>query len=249
MNFASLPAFAVAAVCAGLSVVAGTASAQSVPIPNNSFESPTVTFEQQASPFVDDWTNTGPVLSGGVNLNAGIFPNSPEGQPGHIDNPDGNQIAYIGTQTGNELSQVLTSTYQAGKAYALKVAVAKSLFFPPAPSTANPTGLDNLRLELFYVDGSNVRQPVTLLDIPNDIANGLRDDHLKDFVTTSPILAAADPAVGKSIGVLLTTVGDAGGFFDMDNVTVTAGVPEPATLGGLSLVGGLFALRRRRRIA
>ena len=127
------------------------------------------------------------------------------------------------------------------------VAVAKSLFFPPAPSTANPTGLDALRLELFYVDASSVRHPVALLDVPNNAANGLRDDHLIDFTAASPILGLADAAVGKQVQVLVTTVGEAGGFFDIDNVRVSAAVPEPVGLAGVVLGTMVVGARRRRR--
>src|SRR3954466_13366231 len=73
--------------------------------------------------------------------------------------------------------------------------------------------------------------PVALLDVTNSAANGLRDDHLIDFTAASPMLALADAAVAKEVQVLVTTVGDAGGFFDIDNVRVSAAVPEPAGLG------------------
>lgn len=233
---------------------AGVVNAQSLTVRNPSFESPTVTFEEQARPGADEWTTNGPVLQGGINPNTGIFPNSPQGQPGHIDNVDQNQVAYIGTQSGNEFAQALwadqgktiPTTYEAGKAYSLVVAVAKSLFFPPAPSTANPTGLDALRLELFYLDASSVRQPVALLDVANNAASGLRDDHLIDFTAGSPLLALADAAVGKQVQVLVTTVGEAGGFFDFDNVRVSAAtsVPEPAGLGAWVLAMAVVGRRR-----
>jgi hypothetical protein len=231
----------------GLAGTAASAGAQSLTVVNPSFESPPVSFEEQARPGADGWQTTGPVLlEGGVNPNAGIFPNSPPGQMGHIDNVDQNQVAFIGTQGGNEFAQLLSATYEAGKSYTLRVAVAKSLFFPPAPSAANPLGLDALRLELFYLDAGNVRHAVTVRDVANSAANGLRDDHLIDFETNSGVLGLGDAAVGKAVGVLITTVGEAGGFFDFDNVRLAAAVPEPGVVG-VVLAGMLAGGRRGRR--
>jgi hypothetical protein len=237
-----------AVVTAGLVAVSATLAASAAPVTvlNHSFESPTVTLAQVASPFVDNWVTDGPSKqefppgSGFfVNVGTGIFPNTPAVNPDHIDNVDGNQAAFIATQTGNEFTQVLGQNFAAGQAYTLTTAVAHSFGSPPAAT-------DEVRLALYYVGADNQRHIVLQRDVFNDVATGLSANHFNDFSGTSPVLAAGDPAVGQPIGVLLTTIGDVGGFFDLDNVRVDA-VPEPAVLSVIGLGAmGLLARRGRR---
>jgi hypothetical protein len=63
-----------------------------------------------------------------------------------------------------------------------------------------------------------------------------------------PALAANDPAIGRAIGVSILSSSPAanpGGFFDLDNVRVTA-VPEPGTLALFGAGAGAILVRRRR---
>src|SRR5690242_8996924 len=148
---------AVGLVVVTLGIAAGAAP---VTVQNHSFESPTVTLAQVASPFVDNWTTDGPAKqefppgSGFfVNVGTGIFPNTLPASPDHIDNMDGNQAAFIATQTGNEFTQVLGTNFAAGQAYTLTSGVAHSFGSPPAPT-------DEVRLALYYVGADNQRHIV-----------------------------------------------------------------------------------------
>ena len=233
-----------ASAAMGLLAAAGPVLAAPVSVANYSFESPQVPPAQIASPLVQDWNTPGPTLTEVfpgvfVNANCVIFPNTPAGNPDSIDNVDGNQVAAIGTQSGNEFNQTLAATFAANTKYALTAGVARSL-------TRVPAATDRLRLVLFYLDAASQRQEVAAADIFNDAAAGISATHLKDFAANSITLAAGSPAVGKPIGVLITTAGATGGFFDFDNVRVTA-VPEPATAGALALGAGLLTASRRRR--
>lgn len=232
----------------GMLAVAAPVHAALLPLSNGSFESPTTVF---ATPGATDWLTDGPVHDPqfGFNPYTGVFVNTDAAAPDHISNLDQSQAAYIGTQTGNFFSQSLTTagpgnttipvTVQGGQHYTLSVGVARSLTSPPAET-------DLLRIALFWIDDAQQQHNFASTDIPNSTANALSPNLLKYFTAESD-LAAGDPAVGHQIGVLLTTVGDVGGFFDMDNVTLSAvAIPEPASIGFLA-AGGLLALRRRRR--
>jgi hypothetical protein len=64
-----------------------------------------------------------------------------------------------------------------------------------------------------------------------------------------PALAANDPALGRAIGVSILSSSPAanpGGFFDLDNVRVTA-VPEPGCVALGGIAAGALMTRRRQR--
>jgi hypothetical protein len=220
----------------------------SIPVANHSFENPPVTPAQVASPFVVDWATYGttmmeypPGSNIFVNASTGVFPNTDPGEVDHIDNLDGNQAAFLAAETGNEFTQALNASFEAGNSYSLTVAVGHSYGQPPATNAY-------VRLGLFYLDAGNERQLVTWTDVIDDAATGLSANHLADFSAPfSSFLAADHPAVGKPIHVLLTSFGPEGGFFDLDDVRVTS-VPEPASCGMLlALIMGASVVRRRVR--
>jgi len=245
-----------AAVGAGLA----TLSAQSIPVPNGSFELQS----GEGLPFntninIDSWQkNPRPPFFPEEGINnffwiqtAGAFVDS---------NPYGNragaQAAYIlsfptagifqdyDTLDWNDAapSHDFNATYQAGLSYALTVGVnGKGM---PEDAT--------LQLSLYYRDAANI--PVTLgfttvtykaADFPaNPPLN------LTDFTVTVPTVLAGDAWAGKNIGIRIeSTFGDGNGYWDLDNVRLEA-VPEPETVALLSLgLGGWLLLRARARRA
>jgi hypothetical protein len=230
------------ALCLGASV-----QAQVLPVANGSFELPDAS-GVQATPFVAGWTTDGPVhieVIPGVFVPAYtvVFRNTAVGAADHFTNAVDAQLASIGTETGNEFVQfVAGASFQAGKNYSIAIGVGVSYNLPPNSTT------DKLRIALFYVDGGQ-RHLVASDEILNDTGHGLSPTELKYFTAESGVLAADDPAVGKALGVLLTTEGTRdsldpyGRWFVMDNVTVA--VPEPGSLALLG-VGMMAALLRRR---
>jgi hypothetical protein len=215
------------------------AGAQTLPVANGSFESPVTTF---ATPGATGWNTDGPYHDPqyGFNPYTGIFLNTAVGQPDNISNALDNQLVYIGTQTGNEFTQLIPNTnFQAGEQYTLNVGVARSYTSPPAAT-------DLLRIALYYMGTDNQRHLVGSTDILNNGSSGLSANLLKYFTASTPVFGSSDPAVGNQVGVLLTTVGAVGGYFDLDNVTVTA-VPEPGSLTVFSLIALTGLARRRNR--
>ncbi|MEI8197338.1 MAG: PEP-CTERM sorting domain-containing protein, partial [Phycisphaerae bacterium] len=170
--------------------------------------------------------------------NVGVFYNSPVPNPDHITNADLNQLAFLGSETGNGLSQTLAAVYQTGHTYKLTVAVCGSYY--------RPLGADNsLELVFRYLDtGSN------LVDIPLAVQSvagfGIADTVLTDYAVSLPAVQSTAAWAGRPIDIELRAVGSAGGFWDLDNVRVVE-TPEPATLALLMPVGLLLMRRRRGR--
>lgn len=223
------------------------AVAAPISVPNFSFETPVVPTGVPAAPLTnpatDKWSTFDPTpldVGGGFFLNAddGVFPNEPVGEPDSFTNHHGNQLAYIGTEGGNAFFQLLTDTYASGQEYSLTVGVGRSFGSPPSAN-------DALRMVLYYLDNGGNRQEISSVSATHTPGAPLSPTLLQDFTTTTPTLTAGHPAIGKQIGILLTTTGTVGGFFDMDNVRLNA-VPEPGSVLTISAVAGLLALRRRK---
>jgi len=187
-----------------------------IPIENASFEAPAIDPNGfPAVPFVDNWTEIDiDTLS---SSNTGVFGNTPAGNPDHIVNADGNQLAFLGSQTGNALEQDLTDTYKSGCDYRLTVAVGVSSQFPP--SSIEP--VDAIEMALFYRDGNDV------VDIVSRTveATGLSSTQLLDFSLHLPTVQSGDAWAGKAIGVALRAAGMPGGFWDLDNVRLIESLP------------------------
>jgi hypothetical protein len=218
-------------------VVASPAFA--VTVANPSFESPVVPAGGfPALPFVDNWTQEGAFQT------TGVFPNSAPGSPDHISNMTGSQAAFISASPGVGLSQILSDTYAVGSSYDMTVGVAISFMFPPYTNPA----IDQLQLSFFYMNGAT---PVTLGTPTLLGASGLSPNAFADFTASLPVVTAGDAWANQPIGIAIRSIhptADAPiGYWDVDNVRVTAtAVPEPASLGVLML-GGAALLRRRRR--
>jgi hypothetical protein len=140
--------------------------------------------------------------------NTGIFRNPPPDSPNgdHIVNADGNQLAFLGSQSGNGFLQYLNAAYQTGKSYRLSVEVCPSVMFPPSPN-------NQLILSLCYINDANSvdiqTSPVPSMELTINV--------LKTFSVTMPV-QSGDAWVGKNIGIAIRADGVPGGYWDIDNV-------------------------------
>ncbi|MBC8470781.1 MAG: hypothetical protein H8D56_15015 [Planctomycetes bacterium] len=208
-------------ICLILLVLLGSWAAEpvrsaSIHIENASFEDPVVDPNGfPALPFVDQWTEID--LDSLSSSNTGVFGNTPAGNPDHIVNADGNQLAFLGSESGNALEQDLADTYKSGRDYRLTVAVGISSLFPP--SSIEP--VDSLELALFYRDGNDV------VDIVSKTveATGLSSTQLTDFSLHLPKVKSGDAWADKAIGIALRSAGMPGGFWDLDNVRLNESLP------------------------
>jgi len=188
----------------------------SIPIENASFEFPVI--DPLLNPFgadpnIDNWTEIDIDTLG--SQNTGVFINTEPnninyfGDHDHIFNADGRQMAFLGSQAGNAFEQDLSATYNIGCDYQLTVAFGTSFMFPP--STEEP--IDYLELALYYRDGNEPVDIVSLL-IPAMDPN----QWLKDFSLSLLSVSADDPWADKKIGIAIRSAGQAGGFWDLDNI-------------------------------
>ncbi len=202
-------------VIAGLWAVAPVRSAP-IPIENASFEAPVVDPNGfPAVPYVNLWTEID--LDTVSSTNTGVFANTPAGAPDHVVNADGNQLAFLGSQTSNALEQDLAATYKVGCDYQLTVAVGVSGLFPP--SSAEP--VDAFELVLYYRDAN---EPVNIVRQAVE-ATGLSVTQLTDVSLYLPTVQPGDAWVGMAIGVALRAVGMPGGFWDLDHVRLLESPP------------------------
>lgn len=226
------------------------AQTSSIPLNNGSFESPTWTGPLPVDIRLDGWTKTpapawfvpqGPLQS--WEQLSGVFPNPPEGQAGRIPNATGSQAAYLLTLPLAGFSQVLPATFEPGVAYELTVGVRGG---------GNIVEGTPLMISLFYLDASFQPVPVGSATLAYNAGWGAAWPALTDVTAATGMVASGDPAAGRNIGVGVLSVGGQGeGYWDLDNVRVTATVvPEPGATGMLALgglVGGAWMLARRRR--
>jgi hypothetical protein len=155
----------------------------SISIENASFESPVVDPNGfGAVPMVDGWTEVD--IDTLFSANTGVFANTDTNSFDHIVNADSNQLAFLGSQTGNALEQDLMAEYNVGCEYKLTVAVGVSGRFPP--SAVEP--VDTLELVLYYRDANDV------VDIAFQTveATGQSSIQLQDFSLELPTVQAGD---------------------------------------------------------
>jgi len=189
----------------------------SIPIENASFEFPVVDPEGfGAVPLVDGWTEID--IDALYSTNTGVFANTDANSFDHIVNADGSQLAFLGSQQGNALEQDLADIYRAGCAYRLTVGVSVSSRFPP--SAVEP--VDALELVFYYLDANDV------VDIAHQTidAAGQSSTQLEDFSLELSMVQADDAWSGKSIGIAVRAAGQAGGFWDLDNVRLVELTPD-----------------------
>ena len=215
------------------------AAREFVQVPNFSFENPTVPAEVPASPTFNNWQKfpkpdywDETTMGAWANL-TGIFPNPAEGQPGHIDNVDRNQAAYLFATPGNGFYQDLNTRYEIDSTYTLAANFVGSSQIPPTTGTP-------LVMALYYRDANSNMVVVASRSIPFTAENFPNATQMVEFSTTSRTVSSLAPWLGKNIGVYFASAAGAensGGVWDIDNVriTVDAGVTVSATLAGTNL--------------
>ncbi len=212
-------------------------------VPNHSFELPPTDF---ASPVLASWQKTpkpdwypeNPETPERHWINqTGAFKNTPVGDAAHKDNIDGNQALFLVSvptvgifqdyDSVDILNPVPTHAFDAkfevGRAPRLTVGVIGGGGGMPLGAT--------MMMALYYRDAAGQQVPVASTTIAHSTEAFPNLTHFVDFTAEAPVVAAADPWAGKSIGILLvsTTAQDKiGGYWDLDNVRLTF-VEEPAS--------------------
>ena len=197
-------------------------------VPNYSFEEPKTPF---AGPEMDAWQKSPmpfwfPPTSSWDQV-MGQFLNPPAGSPGHIDNVEGNQAAFIfalpdayifqdfnsvgGTNTTP--SHDFNAKFEVGRSYALTVGV-----------LGGGGGMSNgvtFELSLYYRDASSNMVTVAATTITNSAELFPTNTHLTDFQVLLPTVRTGQPWAGKNIGIKLASQANflnQGGYWDIDNV-------------------------------
>ena len=229
----------VAITVLGTLSTAGLSATQTITVPNGSFESPAVLFTVNIN--IDSWqksaqpswyTDTNTYLWSQL---TGEFKNTATNAPDHIDNCDGNQAIWMFVVPDVALFQdydtidyrstvpthEFNALYEPGKAYHLTVGVMGGV---------TNYGLQDgvtLELSLYYRDAASNAVTVAATIVTNDNENLFTNHtHLLDFHTDTLPVRAGDAWAGQHIGIALrSTITDTnmeGGYWDLDNVRLTA---------------------------
>jgi len=205
-------------------------------IPNASFETPDVSF---AAPDMDAWQKSPPPLWYPTNSPfpweqlMGQFANTPVGSSNYIENMDGNQAAFLFAspdvaiiQDFNTISvsndtptHLFNAQYEAGKTYALTVAVLGG-------GGGMLPGV-TFEISLYYRDASNSIVTVGATTITNSPELFPTNTYFTDFQVKLPPVLPGDAWAGKRIGIrLASTAGfeNQGGYWDIDNIRLTSSI-------------------------
>jgi hypothetical protein len=224
-----------------------------IAVPNGSFESPSTLF---VDPRIDSWQKAAQpaffdtnVFGPWDNL-AGVFLNTAPTNVDHIDNADGNQLAYLFSypqmgifQDFNSIdwsnstpTHAFNAQFERGKGYRLTFGVTTS---SQEPLNQGAT----LQASLYYRDtsGNPVTVGSTTITYSTNVFTNLT--HLIDFQVNVPAVQASDPWASQNIGIqILSTVEPdlIGGVWDLDNIRLSEAVA--AELTGLVRTNNQFTL-------
>jgi hypothetical protein len=185
------------------------ARAQSLTVPNGSFELPGTSF---VSPQVQSWVKTptpawfDPAATGGVTWDqlSGVFANTPPSSASHIANLDGTQALYLFALPTAGITQVLGDTFQSGFSYRLEVNLRGG---------GNLAAGTTLLLGLFYLDGANAPVTVASTTVSYDASQFPVTSQLVTFAAESPVVTDGTPWAGRNLGVqLIATSGTGAGM-------------------------------------
>lgn len=255
--------FAIGSALAAVTIccLSQTVKAQPIAVANHSFESQVVNPMFFVDNRIDRWQKTPQpgwfAPSGQLqswDQTAGMFIGTAPFSSNPYSNLLGNQSAYVLSLPGAGIFQDnlstdwnatvggLNATFQTGSAYQLTLGLfGKSMV----------ENYSSLTFSLYYRDGANqiaVGLPTTVtFDSSTFNPNG--PFALVDFTVTTPIVQAGDAWAGQNIGIsIVSTAGTGAGYWDMDNVRLTAVVPEPSALALVALgAGGVLLGRTRSR--
>lgn len=249
-----------AGVALGFLTLAGTSSLAQVdiPVPNHSFESPGTFF---AYPDANVWEESGPVgenpqLPGVVDtLDTGVFFNSPVDQTGQpspffIRNADGTQLGFIAAPNDADIAffQQLDVPFEMGAAYALRVDVGESYFFPPLtynpndPPPPDPTPA-LLAVRLYYEDPlirkvAVAERVVSASELPKGADAGVL---LVEFSAITGFSEATDPWPGEPIGIEVRPLDGLAGVWNVDNVRLSVDCGPGGPAGDANVDGAVDA--------
>lgn len=251
---------ALIAITAGVSL-----QAQPISVSNHSFESQLVSPVFFVDSRIDNWQKTPqpiwftPTAQLTWEGTVGMFIGTPPFNSTPYSNLQGNQSAYMlslpevgffqdnvsvdwnGTVGG------LNATFQSGNAYQFTLGVfGKNLI----------EGFSSMQLSLYYRSGTDmitVGTP-TVVTFSTNTFNPNGPYSLVDYSVTTPVVQPGDAWAGQNIGIRIDALPNAipdaeFRYWDLDNVRLTAVVPEPTTLGlvAIGLTGFLMTRKRAGR--
>jgi hypothetical protein len=218
-------------------------------VPNGSFESPPTLFVDTR---IESWQKTPKPAwydeSGGYLWDqlAGVFLNLPPGDPAHIGNCDSNQAVFLfavpqvgffqdyesagGTNTTPD--HAFDARFEVGTSYRLAAGIIGGL--------GNMKEGVTLQLGLYYRADATNRVTVAATNIAFSASVFPSPTNLVDITLQVPAVTAGDPWAGQRIGIeLVSTVRPdlAGGYWDVDNIRLTAAAAPPAFTLSAAVVG------------